>query len=274
MSRVFTFGCSFTDYNWPTWADMILYKNKGINYGICGGGFEQIMNSLIQCDIDFKLKESDHVVIVYPNLLRWDMPFYPRMLCLGNALTSPWKDHLDKMYSIEGLTYKNLNLIVMIDYFLKSKKVKVHYSSIFPIFENPENYFMNIEFGDKIKSHLEFVQNTVMKNQLPDFYTFLYGNDNKSYQTWQGTKKWKDKDGIDYHPTTISHYKWLTEVLIPELKDVSLKISLDEVAEIENTLINELEYDSEASEYFRQKGYFNNKIFVYQALQDKLKNLI
>jgi hypothetical protein len=178
------------------------------------------------------------------------------------------------MYSIEGLTYKNLNLMVMIDYFLKIKGVKVHYSSIFPIFEHPENYFMNIEFGDKIKSHLEFVQNTVMKNQLPDFYTFLYGNDNKPYQTWQGTKKWKDKDGMDYHPTTISHYKWLTEILIPELKDVHLNISSDEVVEIENTLINELDFDWQASEYFMQKGYFNNKIFVYQSLQDKLKNLI
>ena len=62
--------------------------------------------------------------------------------------------------------------------------------------------------------------------------------------------------------------------MIPELKDVSLKISLDEVAEIENTLINELEFDWQASEYFMQKGYFNNKIFVYQALQHKLKNLI
>jgi hypothetical protein len=26
-SRIFTFGCSFTEYEWPTWADIILYKN-------------------------------------------------------------------------------------------------------------------------------------------------------------------------------------------------------------------------------------------------------
>jgi hypothetical protein len=113
-----------------------------------------------------------------------------------------------------------------------------------------------------------------MNNQLPDFYTFLYGKDDRPYQTWQGTKKWKDKDGMDYHPTTISHYKWLTEVLLPELDDVSLKISPEEAMDIEDVLINKLETDTVASEYFRQKGYFNNKIFVYQALQHKLKNLI
>jgi len=34
MGRIFTFGCSFTEYSWPTWADMILHKREGVNYGI------------------------------------------------------------------------------------------------------------------------------------------------------------------------------------------------------------------------------------------------
>ena len=50
-NRIFTFGCSFTQYCWPTWADMLLYENSGKNYGISGGGFDQILSNLIQCDI-------------------------------------------------------------------------------------------------------------------------------------------------------------------------------------------------------------------------------
>ena len=30
--RIFTFGCSFTQYHWPTWADILINEN------ICNGG--------------------------------------------------------------------------------------------------------------------------------------------------------------------------------------------------------------------------------------------
>lgn len=273
MKRIFTFGCSFTDYSWPTWADLILHKNKGLNYGICGGGFEQIMNSLVQCDKDYKLTDTDQIIIVYPNLLRWDMPFYPNMLCVGNALTSPWKDHLDVLYNLEGLTYKNLNLMVMIDNFLKQKKVHYRYSSILPLFEHPENYFLNVEFGDEIKNHLDYVKRTVMHSQLTDFYTFLYGRVDQ-HPIWEGTKKWKNEEGKDYHPTISSHYKWLTNILMPSLYFVDLHVDLSEAERLEQVLMEEIETKEVASAYFEKAGYFDHKHLIFKYRQAKLNKLI
>lgn len=133
-NRIFTFGCSFTSYSWPTWADMLLYENKGINYGRCGGGFDQILNNLIQCDMDYNLTTDDIVIIVYPNLIRWDGPFYPNMINYGNAQTSKLKKYENILWTIDGLIYKNTNIIYMIDEFLQHKKVTYRYSSILDIF--------------------------------------------------------------------------------------------------------------------------------------------
>ena len=102
--RIFTFGCSFTEYTWPTWADMILYNNEGVNYGICGGGFENILNNLVQCDFDYKLTPEDVIVIVYPNLLRWDCAIYPKPKGFGNAMTSPWAEYKEELWNIDVKT--------------------------------------------------------------------------------------------------------------------------------------------------------------------------
>ena len=133
--RIFAFGCSFTEYEWPTWADIILYKNQGVNYGATGSGFEQIVSSLVQCDIDYKLNSEDVVIIVFPNLLRWDCPFYPKMISHGNIMSSPWTKHINKLWSVDGIIYKNINLIYMLDTFLKAKGVKYRYSSIVDLFK-------------------------------------------------------------------------------------------------------------------------------------------
>ena len=46
--RFFAFGCSFTRYEWITWADIIAYHIKeSYNYGRSGGGNSYIFYSLV-----------------------------------------------------------------------------------------------------------------------------------------------------------------------------------------------------------------------------------
>ena len=46
FKRAFVFGCSFTQYYWPTWADILGREfNKFENWGQCGGGNQFIFNS-------------------------------------------------------------------------------------------------------------------------------------------------------------------------------------------------------------------------------------
>jgi hypothetical protein len=71
--RFFAFGCSFTDYHWPTWADII---GKQIpyyeNWGRMSGGNQFIFNSIIECDAKHHFNHDDLVIVMWTSIERED----------------------------------------------------------------------------------------------------------------------------------------------------------------------------------------------------------
>ena len=55
---LYTFGCSFTKYVWPTWADLLLSQVDGENWGMCGGGNKFIFETLMECIIKKILRQK------------------------------------------------------------------------------------------------------------------------------------------------------------------------------------------------------------------------
>jgi hypothetical protein len=50
QGRLFTFGCSFTQYIWPTWADILAREFEYYeNWGSSGAGNQYIFHSLVEC---------------------------------------------------------------------------------------------------------------------------------------------------------------------------------------------------------------------------------
>jgi hypothetical protein len=73
MSRLFTFGCSFTLYNWPTWADLFgLEFSQAYNWGCPGIGNRGILERLFECDACMNFAPTDTVVIQWTSYLRHD----------------------------------------------------------------------------------------------------------------------------------------------------------------------------------------------------------
>ena len=71
--RLFTFGCSITQYDWPTWADIAGTKwNYFENWGEVGAGNHFIFNSIVECDIKNNLTANDTVVIMWTAPARHD----------------------------------------------------------------------------------------------------------------------------------------------------------------------------------------------------------
>lgn len=75
--RIFTFGCSFTSWQWPTWADILIYEFKlqnkiGENWGCAGSGNHFIFNSVIECDIKYRFNNKDLVVVQWSDITRED----------------------------------------------------------------------------------------------------------------------------------------------------------------------------------------------------------
>jgi hypothetical protein len=85
-NRFFAFGCSFTLYKWPTWADYLYaggISNSYENWALPGGSNDFIFHSLIECDSLRGITPKDYVAIMwsqprriadYDNERGWDMP--------------------------------------------------------------------------------------------------------------------------------------------------------------------------------------------------------
>jgi hypothetical protein len=71
--RFFAFGCSFTYYFWPSWADIIgqdiqFYEN----WGEWGGGNHFIFNSVVEANQRYKFNKDDLVIIMWSTKERQD----------------------------------------------------------------------------------------------------------------------------------------------------------------------------------------------------------
>lgn len=73
--RVFAFGCSFTSYVYPTWADIIMNEMPDVesyNFGKAGGGNHFIACRIAEANTRFKFTETDLVMVMYTTAFRED----------------------------------------------------------------------------------------------------------------------------------------------------------------------------------------------------------
>lgn len=83
--RVFTFGCSFTSYYWPTWADVIFQETPQAelhNLARAGAGNLMISARIAETNNRFKFNEDDLVLVMFTTPTRED-----RWLTEGGWLT-------------------------------------------------------------------------------------------------------------------------------------------------------------------------------------------
>ena len=73
MTRLFTFGCSFTNSMRPTWADIVAREYKHYeNWGRGGAGNSFIFYSLMECHKRNKITRDDVVMIMWSSIGRED----------------------------------------------------------------------------------------------------------------------------------------------------------------------------------------------------------
>lgn len=73
--RVFAFGCSFTQYTYPTWADIIFHETKNAecyNFGKSGMGNLGIACRIAEANTRFKFNEHDIILVMYTTFFRED----------------------------------------------------------------------------------------------------------------------------------------------------------------------------------------------------------
>jgi hypothetical protein len=113
MSRLVTFGCSFTNYRWSTWADCLAPEfDEFENWGQSGGGNHYIFNSVMEADQRRRFGPGDTIIVCWTDFNRDDRYVLGRWHTLGNIFNCPiyepkyLKDHYDERgYLIRDLAY-------------------------------------------------------------------------------------------------------------------------------------------------------------------------
>lgn len=73
MRRLFVFGCSYTKYYWPTWADLLsLNFDYYENWGIGGVGNQCIAQRVQECHLKNKFTKKDTVIVQWSSYTRHD----------------------------------------------------------------------------------------------------------------------------------------------------------------------------------------------------------
>ena len=86
--RFFSFGCSFTRYMWPTWADIIskqVSQAEFFNFGMSGAGNLQISARVAEANSRFKFTDTDLVMVMFSSYCREDRWVETKWLSQGNV---------------------------------------------------------------------------------------------------------------------------------------------------------------------------------------------
>ena len=73
MSRLFAFGCSFTNYKYWTWANILGSQyDEFENWGQAGAGNTFIFHSIMEADQRHRFGPGDTVIVCWTDIMRED----------------------------------------------------------------------------------------------------------------------------------------------------------------------------------------------------------
>lgn len=143
MRRLFTFGCSFTNWNWPTWADFLAEDYDHYeNWGFAGLGNRAIAERVAECCVESNLGKEDTVIVQWSSHLRNDyakttsVDFTGGMWQTKGSVVSPANQHLynedwfKKFWDEKAYYIHTLNNIVLVQRLLESTGCDWYMTSI------------------------------------------------------------------------------------------------------------------------------------------------
>lgn len=208
-SRLFTFGCSFTNYRWPTWADLLGTQFAHYqNWAQSGAGNHFIFNSLIEANQRHSLGESDTVLVCWTNVMREDR-YTDRWQTLGNITSCPIynKDYVRAAVTERGSLIRDLAMIQAAKTVLEQTGATWRFLSVCDL--GNVHQFDDTETPDQDVLN---VYRDALDIMLPSFRSTVFA---------QG---WRNQG--DPHPTPLEHLQYLDAVLPGWMTNCKLRVKI------------------------------------------------
>lgn len=213
MSRLFTFGCSFTNYRWSTWADCLAPEfDEFKNWGQSGAGNPYIFNSVMEADQQYQFRQGDTVVVCWTNVMREDRYIRDRWVTLGNIMTTPifTKEFVTDAVCERGNLIRDIAMIKAVRTLLETRPGLTWKFLSLCSLKRPDPY----NATEMTHQDVFNLYNNVIDCILPSFVDVLghaYWNTDRDNRPRHSAEYGVDK--IDYHPTPAEHLKYLDTVL-------------------------------------------------------------
>lgn len=154
MTRLFTFGCSFTNSIRPTWADIVARQyNHYENWGQAGAGNSFIFYSLMECHKRNRITQDDVVMIMWSSIGREDRYVNGEWLTPGSIYnqTEYDKNFVVKFADPTGYLLRDAAHLAGAKAILDSIKCQYYFFSIVPFNVPDDNVFKILSTDNKIQ---------------------------------------------------------------------------------------------------------------------------
>jgi|Laugresbdmm110sn_1035088.scaffolds.fasta_scaffold03116_2 hypothetical protein len=218
--RFFAYGCSYTTYAWPTWADLLGRQYlEYFNYGQPGAGNQFIFNAVMESDERHKITKDDLVIVQWSGPSREDRYKDNKWLTQGGVANYYTGPEMTKFFDFRGFVIRDLALIKATKCFLDNAGCDYRFISMVPFDSNNEYQdISNADVADVCEHYMNIIK------LIKTSYIEVLGD--------YGQIRPRTLHGInitDNHPLPSEHYKYLQTVLPEFLVDSQLADAFDKI---------------------------------------------
>lgn len=262
MKRLFTIGCSYTKYAWPTWADMLFYDfDYSENWGMMGLGCRAIAERVAECHARNNFTPEDTVIVQWTTHLRHDfyllesplkrLPGWQTFGSMFSPLNKLLYDRkwLDNFFYEPAYVMHCLNFMLMTQGLLKSTGCNWYMTSIgdwsklssdIPQLKKYGEVLVKIEdtIWDNEQGQLDFYKKSIwdpnQEHWIDPIESSLIPFKDNRYDFFDIKEK---KIWDDPHPTIKQHAYYFKEILRPKLNlnnniNENLELWISEITQI------------------------------------------
>lgn len=241
--RFFAFGCSFTSFYWPTWADIIgneFSEEQYFNSGLCATGNEFAFHRLTEIHARYKITERDLVVICWTNFAREDRYRNSKWQEAGNIFTQSVypKEWVKEWFDLRGALLKTSSSIAGATHLLDSTGCEYHFTSMMPMrhINQQDEIFAGTEYDDIFKVY-EPYYDKIKVSMAEHLFNSLPVCRNPKPPIVKYQEKHKESYP-DHHPVPGQHLQYVNDILLPAFRhpiEISTQTK-DWVAEWDNKI--------------------------------------
>lgn len=221
MNRLFTFGCSFTKYIWPTWADILSKSKKYDFFENCahpGAGNHFIFYRLIECIERNKITKNDTIAIMWSSIGREDRWIKGSWMCGGSIYKSKivkkfGSYYIDHFTDPTGFLITNSAIIHATYQILKNIGCKFYFFAFTPILE--------VDDSQSVWSKFLKIDTNFYEKQISKLYKESLEYINKNYLSCDDSTKLDryDRDYIFTDTDFQSKYNECKGISWPDVAD-------------------------------------------------------